>query len=156
MTDITYIGTPEGWLCLAVSCQVVRWSMGCCNGDCPGAQCVADGPVAQPAKGIGHRALGSGSQFTGYDCQDFLPDQNRVRSMSRRGTWPGSGDAERFFQLLKRERIRRRIHLTCDQATVDVFNDIEMFDMPTQRHGTAGDVSPLGFERRHFQRLLRV
>ncbi len=64
--------------------------------------------------------------------------------------------AESFFQLLKRERIRRQIYPTCDAAKTDVFNYIEMFYNPKRRHGTAGDTSPVEFERRHSQRLKSV
>lgn len=35
--------------------------------------------------------------------------------------------SEGFFQLLKRERIRRRVYATRDDARADVFNYIEMF-----------------------------
>ena len=48
----------------------------------------------------------------------------------------------------KRERIRRQIYTTRDDAKADVFNYIEMFYNPKRRHGTAGDTSPLEFERR--------
>ena len=64
--------------------------------------------------------------------------------------------AESFFQLLKRERIRRQIYSTRDPARADVFNYIEMFYNPKRRHGTAGDTSPVESERRHFQRLKSV
>jgi putative transposase len=64
--------------------------------------------------------------------------------------------AESFFQLLKRERIRRKIYPTRDAAKADVFNYIEMFYNPKRRHGTAGDTSPVEFERRHSQRLKSV
>jgi putative transposase len=64
--------------------------------------------------------------------------------------------AESFFQLLKRERVRRQTYTTRDDARADVFNYIEMFYNPKRRHGTAGDTSPVEFERRHFQRLKSV
>ena len=97
-----------------------------------------------------------GSQFTSHDWQDFLRDHNLVSSMSRRGNCHDNAVAESFFQLLKRERIRRQIYPTRADARLDVFNYIEMFYNPTRRHGTAGDVSPVEFERRHFQRLASV
>lgn len=49
-----------------------------------------------------------GSQFTGHDWQGFLRDHNLLSSMSRRGNCHDNAVAESFFQLLKRERIRRR------------------------------------------------
>lgn len=68
-----------------------------------------------------------GSQFTGHDWQDFLRDHNLVSSMSRRGNCHDNAVAESFFQLLKRERIRRQIYPTRDDVRADVFNYIEMF-----------------------------
>ncbi len=41
-------------------------------------------------------------------------------------------------------------------ARADVFNYIEMFYNPKRRHGTAGDTSPVEFERRYSQRLTGV
>jgi putative transposase len=76
--------------------------------------------------------------------------------MSRRGNCHDNAVAESFFQLLKRERIRRQIYSTRDPARADVFNYIEMFYNPKRRHGTAGDTSPVESERRHFQRLKSV
>jgi putative transposase len=34
-------------------------------------------------------------------------------------------------------------------ATTDVFDYIEMFYNPIRRHGSAGDLSPVEFERRY-------
>ena len=96
------------------------------------------------------------TQFTGHDRQDFMRDHNLVCSMSRRGNCHDNAIAESFFQLLTLERIRRPIYPSLDQARVGVFNYIEMFYNSTGRHGTAGDMSPVAFERRHFQRLSSV
>jgi putative transposase len=76
--------------------------------------------------------------------------------MSRRGNCHDNAVAESFFQLLKRERIRRQIYATRNDAGADVFNYIEMFYKPMRRHDTAGGTSPLEFERRHSQRLTGV
>jgi len=83
----------------------------------------------------------------------FLRDHNLVSSMSRRGNCHDNAVAESFFQLLKRERIRRQIYLARQDARADVFNYIEMFYNPKRRHNTSGDISPVEFEKRHFQRL---
>nr|WP_255325421.1 IS3 family transposase [Xanthomonas sp. SHU 308] len=64
--------------------------------------------------------------------------------------------AESFFQLLKRERIRRQDLRTRDDARADVFKHIEMFYNQTRRHSTADGLSPEQFEQRHFQRLKSV
>lgn len=56
--------------------------------------------------------------------------------MSRRGNCRDNAVAESFFQLLKRERIRRRTYATREQARQDVFDYIEMFYNPKRRHGS--------------------
>ncbi len=61
--------------------------------------------------------------------------------------------AESFFQLLKRERIRRQIYPTRQEARADVFNYIEMFYNPKRRHNTSDSVSPVEFEKRQSQQL---
>jgi len=73
--------------------------------------------------------------------------------VNRRGNCHDTGVAERFFQLLKRERIRRQTYPTGDDARADVFNYIEMFYNPKRRHGTADDTSRAQFERHHSQQL---
>jgi transposase InsO family protein len=57
------------------------------------------------------------------------------------------GIAVDLEQLLKRERIRRKIYLTRETARSDVFDYIEMFYNPKRRDGSNGGVSPLEFER---------
>jgi len=56
--------------------------------------------------------------------------------------------AESFFQLLKRERIRRRTYQTRDAARQDVFDYIEMFYNPNRKHTNNGMLSPIECEER--------
>lgn len=97
-----------------------------------------------------------GCQFTGHDWQKFLRDHNLLSSMSRRGNCHDNAVAESFFQVPKRERIRRQIYSTRQDARADVFHYIEMFYNPKRRHNTSGAVSPVEFEKRHHQRLASV
>ena len=73
--------------------------------------------------------------------------------MSRRGNCYDNAVAESFFQLLKRERIKRKIYIDREEARSDVFDYIEMFYNPKRRHGHNDRLSPIEFERRHFERL---
>jgi len=70
--------------------------------------------------------------------------------MSRRGNCHDNAMAESFFQLLKREKIRRHVYATRNQARADVFIYIELFYNPKHRHSTIGQVSPMGFEKQYF------
>jgi putative transposase len=76
--------------------------------------------------------------------------------MSRRGNCHDNAVAESFFQLLKRERISRRVYTTRSDARSDVYNYIEMFYNSQRRHSSADDLSPVEFEQRHSQRLKSV
>lgn len=161
VTDITYIRTHEGWLYLAVvidlfSRQVIGWSMQ----SRIDRELVLDAllmavwrrrPVAEV---IVHSD--QGSQFGSYDWQSFLKEHGLVASMSRRGNCHDNAVAESFFQLLKRERIRRKIYPDRAAARQDVFEYIEMFYNPVRRHGHTGKLSPIEFERRHTTRLESV
>ena len=77
-------------------------------------------------------------------------------SQSRRGNCHDNAVAESFFQLLKRERIRRKIYVTREEARRDVFDYIEMFYNPKRRHGYADQLAPAEFERRYFERLENI
>ncbi|AVH45076.1 transposase [Agrobacterium tumefaciens] len=87
-----------------------------------------------------------GSQFTSMDWASFLRHHNLVHSMSRRGNCHDNAVAESFFNLLKRERIRRRVYRSRDEARQDVFDYIEMF-YPKRKHVRNGMLSPVEFEK---------
>ena len=108
-----------------------------------------------------------GSQFTSREWQTFLRQHDLEPSMSRRGNChefkdglrsrsddPGdqlksqNAVAESFFQLLKRERIRRRTYPTRDDARRDVFEYIELFYNPKRKHTNNGMLFPVDFEIR--------
>lgn len=78
----------------------------------------------------------------------FLHQHDLEPSMSRRGNCHDNAVAESFFQLLKRERIRRRTYPTRDAARQDVFEYIEMFYNPKRKHTNNGMLSPVDFEIR--------
>lgn len=153
VTDITYLRTHEGWLYLAVvidlfSRQVVGWAMQ--------GQMATDLVLQALTMAVWRRRpkLGlmlhsdQGSQFTSGDWQAFLRTHGIVCSMSRRGNCHDNAVAESFFQLLKRERVRRKIYLTRDDARADVFDYIELFYNSKRRHGASGGLAPVEYEKR--------
>ena len=76
--------------------------------------------------------------------------------MSRRGNCHDNAVAESFFQLLKRERIRRQTSATRDAARSDIFDYIEIFYNSKRRHSSNNQLSPVKYEARYQQRLLSV
>jgi putative transposase len=161
VTDITYIRTYEGWLYLAVvldlfSRQVIGWSMK--------PQMTSDLAIDALLMAVWRRKpkqevmihSDQGSQYSSTDWRSFLKANNLIGSMSRRGNCHDNAVAESFFQLLKRERIKRKIYSTRLDARADVFDYIEMFYNPKRRHGFNNQLSPVEFEKRHFLSLESV
>ena len=73
--------------------------------------------------------------------------------MSRRGNSHDNAVAESFFQLLKRERIKKKIYGTQEETRSDIFYYIEMFYNNMRRHGSSDQMSPAEYENLYYQRL---
>ena len=97
-----------------------------------------------------------GSQYTSHDWQSFLKTHGLEGSMSHGGNCHDNAVAESFFQLLKRERIRRKIYTTRNEARSDVFDYIEVFYNTRRRHGSNNQLSPVEYEERYQQRLASI
>ena len=161
VTDITMIRTCEGWLYLAVvvdlaSRRVVGWSMQ--------SRIHTDLVLKALLMAIWRRRPGrgvlvhsdQGSQYTAGDWQHFMREHGMVCSMSRRGNCHDNAVAESFFQLLKRERIKRQIYPTREAARADVFDYIELFYNTKRRHGYNGGISPVQYDQQLTKRLVSV
>lgn len=157
VTDITYIRTLEGFAYLAVvidlySRRVVGWSMQ--NRQTTGlvlqALLMAVWRRKPKTKVLIHSD--QGSQFTSMEWASFLKHHNLKHSMSRRGNCHDNAVAESFFNLLKRERIRRRTYKPRAEARQDAFDYIEMFYNPKRKHVRNGMLSPVEFEWQHKTR----
>ena len=158
VTDITMIRTYEGWLYLAVvvdlySRQVVGWSMQSrIHADLVLKALLMAVWRRKPKPGLVIHS-DQGSQYTGREWQKFIKEHELICSMSRRGNCHDNAVAESFFQLLKRERIKRRIYATRDEARADVFDYIELFYNTRRRHGYNDGLSPVQYEQRESERL---
>lgn len=158
VTDITYIRTLEGFAYLAVvidlySRRVVGWSQQSRQTTDVVLQALHMAVWRRKPKVRVLIHSDQGSQFTSMDWAAFLRAHNLEHSMSRRGNCHDNAVAESFFNLLKRERIRRRTYNTREEARRDVFDYIEMFYNPKRKHARNGMLSPVEFER---QRKLRT
>lgn len=155
VTDITYIKTYEGWLYLAVvidlySRRVIGWSMQ--------SRMQMDLVLSALLMAVWRRNPKSkvivhsdqGSQYTSYEWQKFLQDNNLEASMSRRGNCHDNAVAESFFQLLKRERVRCKTYINRKVARQDIFDYIEFFYNPKRKHGNNGMLSPIDFEQQQL------
>ena len=152
VTDITYIKTQEGFAYLAVvidlfSRKVVGWSLRQRQATDVVLQALLMAVWRRKPKQKVLIHSDQGSQFTSIDWAAFLRQHNLKHSMSRRGNCHDNAVAESFFNLLKRERIRRRVYKTRTDARRDIFDYIEMFYNPKRKHATNGMLSPAEYER---------
>ena len=152
VTDITYVRTYEGWLYLAVvidlfSRTVVGWSMK----PTMATDIVLDALLMavwrrkpkQPV--IIHSD--QGSQFASDDFARWCKDNRLIPSMSRRGNCYDNAVAESFFSSLKKERIKRKIYSTREDAKSEIFEYIEVFYNRKRRHSHLNQLSPMEFEK---------
>lgn len=152
VTDITYIRTHEGWLYLAVvidlySRAVVGWSMK----STMATELVLDALMMavwrrRPQTPVMIHS-DQGSQFGSDEFSRWCKDNRLVPSMSRRGNCWDNAVAESFFSNLKKERIKRRIYASRQEAKSDVFDYIEGFYNRVRRHSHLDQMSPLAFEQ---------
>ncbi|EIO75554.1 integrase core domain protein [Escherichia coli TW09109] len=76
--------------------------------------------------------------------------------MSRRGNCHDNAVADSFFQLLKRERIKKKFYGTREEARSDIFDYIEMCYNSKRRHGSSDQMSPTEYVNQYYQRLRSV
>lgn len=155
VTDITYIRTQEGFAYLAVvidlySRRVVGWSVQNRQTTDLVLQALLMAVWRRKPKNTVLIHSDQGSQFTSMDWASFLKAHNLEHSMSRRGNCHDNAVVESFFNLLKRERIRRRTYRSRDEARQDVFDYIKMFYNPIRKHVRNGMLSPVEFERQQM------
>jgi transposase InsO family protein len=150
VSDITYIGTAEGWLYLAVvmdlySRLVVGWAMGeqMDAGLVEGAWQMAL-LNRQPAAGLLHHS-DRGSQYTSEEYRDQLADLQCQVSMSRTGNCYDNAAMESFFATLKTECASTVFKSKAEAATA-IFEFIEGWYNRQRLHSTLDYLSPVEFE----------
>ena len=151
VSDITYIGTDEGWLYLAVvldlySRIVVGWSMS----ERMTATLVCD--ALKMAVFRRHRPHGvivhsdRGSQYCSREHQQLLSEHQLICSMSKKGDCYDNAAMESWNHSLKVEAIHGERFATRDQAKAQVFDYIEVYYNRQRLHSTLGYLSPVAFE----------
>lgn len=152
--DITYIGTDEGWLYLAVvldlySRKVVGWSMS----DRMTATLVCDAlrmalfARKRPRGVIMH--TDRGSQYCSREHRALLDEHGLIASMSAKGNCYDNAAMESWNHSLKVEAIHGERFATREQAKAHVFEYIEVDYNRTRLHSTLGYLSPEQYELAH-------
>jgi transposase InsO family protein len=158
VSDITYIGTDEGWLYLATvmdlfSRRIVGWSM---------SQQI-DQQLTLSALGMALQQRGQaiaagttllhhsdrGSQYAAASYQQLLGDWGIIVSMSRKGNCWDNVVIESWHRTLKVELVWSQEYHMRNQARTSAFEYIEVFYNQRHRHSSLGYLTPAEFERRH-------
>lgn len=149
--DITYIGTDEGWLYLAVvldlySRKVVGWAMS----DRLLASLVCDALRMAPFQRRMPRGLSMhtdlGSQYGSHEHRALLDEHGLIASMSARGNCYDNAAMKGWSHSLKVETIHGERFATREQACACVFEYIEVDYNRTRLHPTPGYLGPEQFE----------
>lgn len=155
--DITYVGTREGWLYLAVvldlcSRRVVGWA---CS-DRINHELVLSAlhravHQRRPCESLLHHS-DRGSQYTCAEYRAELSRRGMQVSMSRRGDCYDNAMVESFFSTLKAELEGYERYETRQQAQTELFEYIEVFYNRQRRHSSLGYLSPAAFEKAQLER----
>jgi transposase InsO family protein len=154
VADITYVGTREGWLYLAIvldlfSRRVVGWSMS--DRIDQSLTLSALGMAVQarrPRAGLVHHS-DRGCQYAGESYRRALAELGLRASMSRKGNCWDNAVAESFFRSLKVECCGG-VFVTRQHARKSLFDYIERFYNRRRRHSSLGYVSPMDFEKMYW------
>ena len=152
-TDITYLPTVAGWLCLAVvidaySKRVIGWAFSASLA----TDFVLTALLLAVQRRGGRCAPGlllhsdRGVQYASERFRAQLAAHGITASMSRRGNCHDNARAESFFSTLKIEHTCRHRFAGHDEARQSTFEWIGAFHNRRRRHSAIGDLSPVAFE----------
>lgn len=148
VSDITYVETAQGWLYLCVfidlySRAIVGWSMS--------ASMTTEFVLKAFDMGIKRRGRAPivvhsdrGSQYASDMFRRRIALYDCIQSMSRRGNCWDNAVAESFFGSLKQELIYRNTYTSRIQASMSIFDYIEIFYNKRRLHSVLGFLTPEG------------
>lgn len=147
LADLTYIGTAQGWLYLAVvldlyTRRVVGWAMADHLRHELALAALDMAIVRQrPAPGLVHHA-DRGVQYAAHGYRARLRRHGMLCSMSRKGDCWDNAPMESFFASLKGELVEQADYQTRDEARADLFHYIEGFYNRRRLHSGLGYLTP--------------
>lgn len=156
VSDITYIGTDEGFLYIAghkdiCSKELVGYAMS----DRMTQQLVAKSlfravAAKNPGKGLIHHS-DRGSQYCALDYSKLLGQFGMKVSMSGKGNCYDNAPMESFWGTLKSELIYHRHYRTRQEAIDDITEYIEVFYNRQRIQAALGYLSPAAYERQFYE-----
>jgi putative transposase len=162
VSDITYIGTREGWLYLTTIIdlydrKVIGWAL---------SQTMQAIDTVIPAFNMAkcnrplskdHPLIFHSDRGIQYACNEFVQTINKhpniIRSMSRKGNCWDNAVAESFFKTLKTELIYHHKYSTRQHAALSVFEYIETFYNKTRRHKQLKNLTINEYQNLSFNNL---
>jgi transposase InsO family protein len=151
VTDITYIGTDEGWLYLAsvmdlCSRRIIGWA----TADHLRAELAMEALKAAiearcPQEGLLHHS-DRGVQYACEDYQALLERHGITCSMSRSGDCYDNAAMESFFKTFKSELVYQEHYATRKEAEASIYPYIELFYNRQRLHSSLGYRSPAEYE----------
>ncbi len=148
VSDITYIGTDEGWLYLAgildlFDGAVVGWSMDIRMNKSLVINALTEACGRRNPKPGLLLHSDRGSQYCSKEYQKELRNKNIVCSMSRKGNCWDNAPMESFWGKLKTEWLYGKRFRTREEAKQAVFEYIELFYNRKRRRSVNGYIPPL-------------
>lgn len=156
VTDISYIGTDQGWLYLATvkdifTKEIVGWATA---DNMKTELCIKALNNAimrhKPPKGLIHHS-DRGVQYCSHDYQAILKKNGMICSMSRKGNCYDNACAETFFSTIKCEMLYNKKYITREQARRYIFWYIEIFYNRKRRHQSLDYLTPSDFRQRYYK-----
>jgi putative transposase len=158
VTDISYIGTDEGWLYLATVKDLFdRQIVGFATGNYITTELCKRALLSavqrhKPGLGLIHHS-DRGVQYASKDYQRLLQQNHMICSMSRTGVPYDNACAETFFSTIKLEMIYQEHYKTRAQAQIAIFEYIEIYYNRQRRNAAIGNIPPCEFRYRYYHRL---
>jgi len=152
VSDMTYVRTQEGWLYVAgVLDQCSRRLLGLAMSPRLDAT-LPEAALRQALLRRGGRQRGliahsdQGVQYASVLYQKTLRRHGLVASMSRKGHCTDNAHMESFWATLKTELLAGRSFATRKEASLAIFEYIEIFYNRKRLHSALGYQSPVDFE----------
>ncbi|MFD2285905.1 IS3 family transposase [Pedobacter petrophilus] len=152
VSDLTYIQTAEGWLYLTTVIdladrKVIGWSLS--DGMDAKSTTVKAFQMAKINRPVTSNLIFHSDRGVQYACAEFrvqLKEMPITQSMSRKGNCWDNAVAESFFKTMKTEMVYHKKFKTREQASIAIFEYIEIWYNRKRSHSTLGYLSPIEFE----------
>lgn len=152
VSDITFIRTREGWVYLSAVMNVrTRKIVGFSLSDELSQELVMAAlrqaiESSPPEEGLIHHS-DRGRQYATYAYQGLLQKYNIRSSMSRKGHCYDNAYIESFFATLKKDLVHGEKYQTREEASLSIFEYVEVFYNRIRKHSALGYKSPLQYEK---------